>query len=207
MPNMLLTAFEPFSGRARNASLEALKQIMLQPAEVFSPLSLIMRRLPVETGHAARLICHAIDETCPEFVICLGEAKRDAICLEHAGYNELHFSIPDNAGNMRQDQPIVPGAPLVYLTTLPLETMLVAMQATGAPVRVSDDPGRYLCNEVLYSALHHITQRALDIQVGFIHVPHLPEVATDSEYPCLPTAEVVRALVVGLRSLVERERH
>ena len=197
----LLTAFEPFGGRDRNASAEALVQLVELPAGTFYPLLLVAQHLPVETGRAAQLICRAIDQIYPDYVICLGEAKRDAICLERVGYNELCFTIPDNVGKMVQEQPVVPDAPLTYPATLPLEIMLPAMQKTGAPVRISDDPGRYLCNEVLFSTLHHIIQHNLSIQAGFIHVPRLPEAATEPDHPCLPTAETVRALTAGLLSL------
>ncbi len=199
---ILLTAFEPFGGRSQNASEEALNHLIKHP-DLPAGLTLKGYRLPVETGTAGRLACRIIDTVRPDVVICLGEARREAVCLERFGYNERRFLIPDNAGNLIEGEPILPGAPDRYPATLPLETMLVAMQATGVPVQLSEDPGRYLCNEVLYSVLHHLAEHAPDVRAGFIHVPHLPRPDDEPETPSLPADEVVRALIAGLGSLFE----
>ncbi len=169
-------------------------------------LSLVTCIIPVETGRASQMIREALDEVCPDDLVCLGEAGRPSICLEQVGYNERRFVIPDNAGNMVEGQPVQPGAPPAYGSTLPLARMLEAMQATGVSTRLSDDPGRYLCNEVLFSALHYIAEQRLSTRAGFVHVPHLPAEATEPEYPCLETAEVVRALRAGLLALAESEQ-
>ncbi len=198
---LLLTAFEPFGGRDKNASLEALK-ILSTTLEASGSLTLFTRLLPVETERASALVCEVVDELKPDIVLCTGEAKRDAICLEQVAYNERHFTIPDNSGKLLENQPIIDGAPSTYASTLALDQMLEAMEATGVPVRLSDNPGRFLCNEVLYSVLHHIARHNLTAKAGFVHVPLLPEVATESDYPSLSTAEVVKGIQAGILSLL-----
>lgn len=200
MERLLITAFEPFGGRGKNASAEALKALLAE-ADWPLPLEIHSAFLPVVAGEASRLIREKIEEVQPDVVIMLGEARRDAICLERIGYNEHRFTIPDNNGNLIEGQPIIPGGPDSYQTTLPLDRILEAMQQTGTPVRPSEDAGRYICNEVLYSALHHINERGMETEAGFIHVPHLPEVANEPDYPSLPTEIVVAALRAGLRNL------
>ena len=197
---ILLTAFEPFGGRAHNASAEALSAL-IQRRDELPGLLLESRLLPVEAGRASDELRQALDEIQPDALIALGEAKRDAICLERLGVNQRHFTIPDNAGNLIEDQPVDPAGPPSYFTTLPLEQMLEAMQTTGVPVRLSDDAGRYLCNEILYTALRYAETHDGPGYVGFIHVPHLPSAATSGDYPTLPTQDIVRALQVALLGL------
>ena len=201
---LLLTAFEPFGGRAKNASQEALQRLMAKAAD-FPSLRLTARFLPVETGVAAQAICRALDEVRPDILLSLGEAKRDTINLERFGYNERRYTIPDNAGNLLDGAPVVPGGPPAYRSTLPLEEILAAVQAAEIPIRLSDDPGRYLCNEVLYSALHHVTETRSPALVAFMHVPHLPEAADSPGYPSMPSHKVVQALSVALGALAKQD--
>jgi len=198
---ILLTAFEPFGGRTRNASAEALA-VLMQQSDVLKDLSLEARLLPVETGRASDELRRALDESQPDILLALGEAQREAICLEQLGVNQRRYTIPDNAGNLIEDEPVDPTGPPTYTTTLPLEVMLAAMQATGVPVRLSDDAGRYLCNEVLYTALHYARHHRRPERVGFIHLPHLPFAAVGDDYPSLSTEEVVPALQAALRVVV-----
>ncbi len=129
---LLLTAFEPFGGRAKNASQEALKRLMTKAAD-FPGLRLTVRFLPVETGAAAQAICRALDEVRPDILLSLGEAKRDAISLEQVGYNERRYTIPDNAGNLLDGAPVVPGGPPAYRSTLPLEGSLPLCRPPKSP--------------------------------------------------------------------------
>lgn len=195
----LITAFEPFGGRAQNAAQEALRRLGEQFDEAF-PLEVQTRLLPVEADAAAEQLCTAIDEVQPAYVVCLGEAKRGEICLEQIGYNERCYPIPDNAGRQFDGEPVRAGGPASYTSTLPLDAMLEAMQAADVPVRLSDDAGRYLCNEALYTCLDHIARQGLPARAGFIHIPLLGDNNRPDD-PSLPTEDVVRAIVAGLMAL------
>ena len=198
MKTILVTAFEPFGGRARNASEAALRAL---PRRLAAGFRLHKRLLPVEAGRASEAIAQAIDEIVPDAVVCLGEAARDALCVEQVAYNERRYPIPDNAGRTFDGSPIDPDAPPLYRATLPVEAMVILMQATGVPARLSDDAGRYLCNEALFSALNHLTKRGMAIPAGFIHVPLLPETAKEDQ-PSLPTKETVRGVLAALMALI-----
>lgn len=198
--SVLLTAFEPFGGRTKNASAEALAGVMGR-ADTLRGLSLVARLLPVEAGRAADQLRSALEEIRPAVLLSLGEAPREALCLEQIGYNERRFSIPDNAGNLLTDQPIDPEGMPTYSASLPLEAMLSAIQSVGVPARLSDDPGRYLCNEVFFSGLSYAAQYAPHLRVGFIHVPHLPSAVSDPSHPSLATDQVVMAMLVALQTL------
>jgi pyroglutamyl-peptidase len=170
---LLITAFEPFEGRRRNASQEALLQVARDYSS--ARFNLVPLYLPVVMLEAASRICRILDEFRPPCLLSLGEANRDTICLEQTAYNERRYRIPDNAGNLVEGQLIEPDGPPHYPATLPLADMLAALAAAEIPARLSDDPGRYLCNEVMYSSLHHIMRHNLPTRAGFIHVPLLLE--------------------------------
>jgi pyrrolidone-carboxylate peptidase len=70
--SILLTAFEPFGGRAKNASAEALAGVM-QQAKALTGLSLTARLLPVEAGLAADQLRAALDEVRPDVLLSLGD--------------------------------------------------------------------------------------------------------------------------------------
>jgi pyroglutamyl-peptidase len=196
---ILLTAFEPFDGRAKNASAEAVKALMQQPLP--ADLEIVVCLLPVETGAASEQVRRAIIDHQPQYVLSLGEAKRDAICIETVAYNERKFTIPDNSGLLIEGSPIVLDGPASYEATLPVEALLQAIEQTGVQARLSDDAGRYLCNEVMYSSLHTVANHDALIQVGFVHVPHLPEAAVEPDYPSMPTEQIVQALLAVLDTL------
>ncbi len=199
MKTILITAFEPFGGRALNASERALAAL---PDSLAGDVRLQKRLLPVEAGRASEAITSTIDEVGPDAVVCMGEATRDALCVEQIGFNERRYTAPDNAGNVFDGGPIDPAGPPDYRVTLPTSAMVAAMQAAGVPARLSEDAGRFLCNEVLFSALHHLATRGRPIPAGFIHVPRLPEAVEEGE-PSLPTEETVRGILAALGALIE----
>lgn len=200
---ILITAFEPFGGRSRNASAEALTMLTAHLSDL-PHFEVITRLLPVAMGEASEQLCALIDELQPDMLISLGEAKRDALSLETTGYNERKFTIPDNKGQTA-DGPINPHSAPSFISTLPLGAMLTAIESAGVPVRYSHDPGRYLCNEVLYSALDHIARNRLLTRAAFIHVPLLPDTISQPEDPSMPTDEVVRGLLAALHALAQNE--
>jgi pyroglutamyl-peptidase len=51
------------------------------------------------------------------------------------------------------------------------------MRAAGIPADISDVAGTFCCNHLMYGILHHIALNDLPIRAGWIHLPHLPEVA------------------------------
>ncbi len=196
---LLMTAFEPFAGRARNASAEALYGLQAR-VPMLPDIALFSRLLPVESGIASVQAIAAVKATYPDMIICLGEATREGLCLETTGYNERQFRIPDNAGQMITESTIIDGAPSFYTTTLPLKPILAAIQHHNIPIRLSDDPGRFLCNEVFYSMLHHLAGCAPPLPAGFIHVPLLPEYDQGLS-GTLPTSAVVSALEVIIAAI------
>jgi pyroglutamyl-peptidase len=166
---ILLTAFEPFGCRTVNTSAQVLENIAL-----LTPPDLQTRLLPVDTVTAPGLLLKHLDELCPDAVICLGEASTiQQAHIERLAVNLLDFRIPDNAGIQVFDQPIIPDAFAAYFSTLPVRAIFDAIHSAGIDVQLSLSAGSYLCNQVFYTLLHHLSQRSAPIPAGFIHLPAL----------------------------------
>jgi pyroglutamyl-peptidase len=178
---ILLTGFEPFNQSPINPSklvVEALGARDIPGTSVNTAI------LPVDVGRGPAVLLEAIDAVQPEAVLCLGQASRRAvISIERVAVNLLDFRIPDNAGNQVSDQPVVPGAPAAYFTTLPVRRIFETLKEKGIPAELSLSAGAYLCNQVIYVLLHHLQSREMNIPAGFIHLPDLPEQSAQRSSP------------------------
>jgi pyroglutamyl-peptidase len=167
-PRILLTGFEVFGGHSANPSEKLATRL---DGEWVGPARVVGRVLPVSIAKLDGAINEILAETKPVAVVALGLAEREAtIRLETTGYNELDFRIPDNDGKKRRG-PIDKAGPAKRAASLPLAASLKALLAAGIPARLSDDPGRFLCNAALYGFL----ARAGRMPCGFVHLPQTPE--------------------------------
>ncbi len=186
---ILVTAFGPFAGRAENASSLALCELRKAfPGEIHT------RTLPVDSVIAPARLKQALRRLRPDALIMLGEAAGSLeIRLETTAWNELDFRIPDVAGRQPLSRPIFQNAPSALHSTLDLEKFHQLLTARGHPVSLSDDPGRYLCNQLFYAARRAVDALAICCPAGFIHLP----LAND-----YPTQNAVAALKLVIHSLM-----
>ncbi len=187
-PILLLTGFEPFGGRACNASWEAVSRV----AERLGPWRVEKRLLPVEFGRAAALaICEA-EKLRASALICVGEAGgRGAVTPELLAVNLRYARIPDNAGAAPLDEPCVPGGENALFSALPVRAMAEAIAAAGLPAEVSSSAGLYVCNDLFYLSLRCF---AGVLPCGFIHVP------TEEVLPPERCAAALEAAVLCLKA-------
>ncbi len=70
----------------------------------------------------------------------------------------------------------------------------------GIPAAISNTAGTYLCNDISYTTLHALDERALAIPTGFIHLPFLPSMvaAHNLEEPSMDAAMMTRAVEIVL---------
>ena len=170
---LLLTGFEPFGGSAVNPS-EQVVRVLAQ--ERLRRVQLRTAILPVDRVNSPAALIRAMQKYRPDVVLCLGEASgRMAISIERVAINLMDYRIADNAGNQAQDEPIVPDGPAAYFVTLPVRAMLEAVRAANVPAELSLSAGAFLCNQVLYTLLHHLALNNPGVGAGFAHVPPLPE--------------------------------
>lgn len=180
---VLVTGFEPFAGSRVNPSAEVASRLA---GTAIAGVELAIGILPVVGGTAGRRLLAAIRRGRPDAVVLLGEhGESPAIHLERVAINLRDYRIPDNAGKLVTDRPVVAGGPDAIFATLPVRKMLAAITGAGVPCALSNSAGTFLCNEVLYVALHHLASRSSrrPVPCGFIHVPSLPEQAVGSPRP------------------------
>jgi len=195
MKQLLITGFEPFGGEAVNPSWETVKRL----PDVVGDYALTKCCLPVVFGEAGKAALAEAERLAPEVVLCVGQAGgRAAVTPELVAINLRYASIPDNAGNTPLDTPVVPGGENALFATVPVRAMAAAIQAAGHPGAVSLSAGAYVCNDLLYTFLHHY--RGTAVRCGFIHLPYLPEQAGD-KYPSLSLDAMTEALQAAILAL------
>lgn len=193
MKRLLITGFEPFGGENINPSWEAVRML---PSKI-GGYSLIKLLIPVEFGKAADMVIEAADESCPDLILCIGQAGgRSAITPELVGINLRHASIPDNSGYQPKDEPIIKGGDDAYFSTVPVRKLTEAIKASGVPSDVSYSAGAYVCNDVLYTLLHHFKDSKT--KVGFIHIPYSKE---QNKEPDMHLDDIIKGLIVAIESI------
>jgi pyroglutamyl-peptidase len=173
MKTILLTGFEPFGGAQLNPAAEVVCRL---DAAGVSGMRLCTLVLPVDMVKAPAMVLAALDQQQPDGCLMLGMADGvAALQIERVGLNLLDFRIPDNGGYQPIDAPVVEAGPAAYFATVPVRAMQAAALGAGVPAELSLSAGTYLCNQVLYAALHHCATGGLTTRCGFVHVPPLPE--------------------------------
>lgn len=178
---VLISSFEPFGGFTDNPSLQVAAEVasaaeaeLLVTQREHGPVVVSTVVLPVEFTAAAQLLIAAVEEHHPEVVISMGlAAGTESVRLERVGLNLRDARIPDNAGAQPLDEAIVEGGPNAYFSTLRLKAAHQRILAAGIPANLSLSAGTYVCNEVLYTLLHHIDTEQLPVAAGFLHLPDL----------------------------------
>lgn len=192
MKKLLITGFDPFGGAQINPSWEAVKGL----PEKIGGYELTKLQIPTVFGTAAQTVLDKAAEVLPDVILCIGQAGgRSAVTPERIGINIRCANIPDNAGNRPVSEPVVPGAPDGIFSTVPVEAMAQAICDKELPGAVSNTAGTFVCNDTLYTLLHHYANTP--VRAGFIHVPYLPEQGT----PNLPLEGIIQALTAAIEAL------
>ena len=197
---LLLTAFEPFGGETVNAAWEA---VNLLPDRL-GALEIIKRTVPTEFDRSIACVTAAVEAVCPDAVLCVGQAGgRAALTPERIAVNLRDARIPDNAGFQPQDEPVAPGGPAAYFSTLPVKAMAQAIRAAGLPGEVSNTAGLYVCNNLMYGLLHFLAGTRRNIPGGFLHVPLTDAQAAAREKPTpgLPLEDIAGGLTAAISAI------
>lgn len=167
---LLITGFDPFGGETVNPAWEAVKKL----PDRITDYTLYKLEIPTVFGLAAETVLAKAAQTQPDLILCIGQAGgRAAVTPERIAVNIRDARIPDNAGNQPGGEQIAPDGPAAYFATVPVKEMATAIENAGIAATVSNSAGAFVCNDTLYSLLHHYAHT--DMKVGFIHVPYLPE--------------------------------
>ena len=188
---ILVTGFAPFGGEKLNPSWEAVKRL----PDRIGGAELIKREIPTEFDAACAALRAAMDELRPDAVLSVGQyGGANGIRVERVAVNLRDARIADNAGAKPVDEPVVPGAPDAYFVTLPTRRIVEKLREQDIPAQLSYSAGTFVCNNLLYCALHESAQGYPAMRCGFIHVPYLPEQTRDGSAPSMSLALMVEAL-------------
>lgn len=166
---VLVSAFEPFDGQAENASWQGVRLI---GGESIAGAAVEMVLLPVLFGTSFDRLWAEVEKRRPDLLLMVGEAgERTEICVERIACNLQDASIPDNAGSQPRGAPVIAEAPHEYSVPLPVEVIAAAVAAAGIPARISDNAGRYVCNDLYYRVQHRLSAEPGQLPALFVHVP------------------------------------
>jgi pyroglutamyl-peptidase len=169
---VLLTGFEPFRKEKVNPSWEVCRRIS---EKKYDNTEIVVKQLPVVFDEAREKAVQYCRQIQPDVILLLGEAGgRTHISVERIAIN-CDNAPKDNKGQKRDNQIIEKDGNDGYFATIPVKKILRSLERANIPAVVSNSAGTYLCNHVLYGMLHYVKKNNLQIKVGFIHVPYLPE--------------------------------
>ncbi len=196
MKKLLITGFDPFGGETINPSWEAVKRL----EDKISGIEITKMQIPTVYGKAFECILREAERILPDFILSVGQAGgRKGVTPEVVGINLREASISDNEGNLIKNEPVIEGAPAAYFSTVPVRKMVSSMKEAGVPAFLSYSAGAFVCNDTLFSLLHHF--HGTNTRTGFIHVPYLPEQAKENA-PSLALDEIVLALTKCVEALL-----
>jgi pyroglutamyl-peptidase len=174
MKKLLLTGFEPFLAFTVNPTMRIVEELNGQEIRGYQVFGRVLTVDFASSG--AQLLTH-MEEIKPDAVISLGLAGgRYKITPERIAIN-VKDGAADNQGNSPIDESIhLEGEP-GYFSTLPIRQMVNQLIKEGYPAAISNTAGTYLCNNVMYEALHYAKTNNSDMKAGFIHIPASHELA------------------------------
>ncbi len=206
MTTVLLTGFEAFGHTPINPAEQVARAL---DGTIIDGSKIVARVVPNVFFKAIDVVRAAIDEVSPDVVVMMGEyGGRAVITVERIAHNlndSTRYRLADNDGCALQDQPTVPGGPVAYYTTLPIRAMVKAMRQAGIPSDISDTPGTFCCNHLMYGILHHIATTGLQVRAGWIHLPYLPSTAAREENLGAPSMSVetsAAGVLTAIRSII-----
>ncbi len=210
MAKILLTGFEAYGHTPHNPAEAVARKL---DGHLIGGLEIVARIVPNSFFECIEFLRDSIAEIEPEIVAMMGEyGGRATITVERIAQNlndSTRYGLADNAGCALQDQMTVPDGPVAYYSTLPIRAMVKAMRESGIPSDISDTPGTFCCNHLMYGILHHIHSNGLPIRAGWIHLPHLPSVAALPENIGAPSMSVetsASGVEIGLRTVLENSQ-
>lgn len=205
MRSVLLTGFEAFGTTPVNPAEQVARHLDrddLAGAKVFA------RIIPNTFFTCIEVVQAAIAELRPDVVVMMGEyGGRAMVTVERIAQNlndNARYGLRDNDGKLLRDVLTVPDGPVAYCATLPIRAMVRAMRDAGIPADISDTAGTFCCNHLMYGILHHVAVEGLAIRAGWVHLPHLPEVAALEQNlgaPSMSVETAAAALRAGIAAI------
>ena len=144
---LLLTSFQTWLPHQKSNSSDDLLKI-IQEQQLSLDYLFFLRKLPVNKVLAAQKVIEAIEKIKPQSVICCGMAEsRDVLTVE------------SNAVCKEK----------CMFTNVKLDTLANCLTNT----KISNNAGKFVCEDLYYQVLHYIQIFELNINCIFVHIPIL----------------------------------
>lgn len=199
---LLVTGFQPFGGENINPSYEAVKYL----PDKIGGWTLKKLELPVEFSTSIEVLKNAISNYTPDVVLSVGQAGgRNFITIERIAMNVKDSRVADNAGYIPEDEKIIENGPDGIFSNLPIKKMMKSVTDHNIPCAISNTAGTYVCNTVLYQALHLCNNEYPKMKAGFVHVPYIYEQITQRKinHPGMSLTDIVEALKYMIEAMDE----
>lgn len=198
---LLLTGFEPFLDFSINPTMKIAEELN---GAVIGDYTITSHILSVDFHQAGKQLLQLIDETKPDAIISLGLAGgRFKINPERIAIN-VNDGPKDNQGHKPDNEVIWENGADGMFSTLPISRMVQQLKAQGLPAEISNTAGTYLCNHVMYQALHYTKINNLPLPAGFIHIPASHELAIEhGKIPSWSHDDLKRAVTICIETLAE----
>jgi pyroglutamyl-peptidase len=210
MAKILLTGFEAYGHTPHNPAESVARAL---DGRVVDGATIIARIVPNVFFECIDFVRAAMAEVEPNVVVMMGEyGGRATITVERIAQNlndSTRYRLADNDGCALQGRLTVADGPVAYYSSLPIRAMVKAMRDGGIPSDISDAPGTFCCNHLMYGILHHVASHDLPIRAGWIHLPHLPGVAALAENlgaPSMSAETAAAGVELGIRAVLENPR-
>ena len=182
--HVVVTGFEPFGGRRRNCSWEAVRHLRPSPLRRTQQLAVDYQRLPDQ-----------IAELCqqqPAVILLVGESPSKALAVEQVALNLVDTDRPDNSRYKPPSETLLAAAPLALRASWDARSVAARLTAARIPAAASFHAGTYACNAALFLTLATV---APTTSVGFLHVP-------SRRWPWGPRLTIItRAIAICVDSL------
>lgn len=204
MKKILITAFEPFAGRKRNPALDVMAA--LNPS-AFRGSRLYREKLPVSGRDVGPAMNRLLLRTNPDYLVSLGLAAGEAaLRVERFGLNILDYGIKDNRGWLPEGKKLKADGPAAYFVNTDPVKLAAAARKAGVPAYVSNHAGAYVCNTLIYEAMHAINTGGFKTKYAFLHLPLTTEMVLAEKpgryaSPSLPLAALIKAVEAAIKTI------
>jgi pyroglutamyl-peptidase len=166
-PTLLITGFGPFPAAPENPSGHLVGLLQRDGLPGLAPLRIGYAVLPTEWDGLVPAFERAVAELRPQLALHFGYSRHaTGFQLEASAYNEACGRM-DASGTTCAAGAISDHACARLNSPLPLGAVAARLATAGLPHSLSDDPGRYLCNNLYFRSL------VRGITALFVHIPAL----------------------------------
>jgi pyroglutamyl-peptidase len=175
-----ITGFGPFPGVPFNASERLVHDLAEAAPRLPHGAQLYAATLPTDWLLAMDGLAAFMREVKPHIALHFGVSSRaKGFVIETRAYNQTSAR-PDWSGRLAQARCVRRGAPASVDTRLPVVRLLQRLRMNGIPAALSTDPGRYLCNAVMFRSVcgmeaneGRASAAHSPVMAGFVHIPAL----------------------------------